>query len=241
MKTDRRLGSYPGSMRFLVAAASVVAVLALSGGAGAQGTTLVGTVGPGFTITLKDASGNPVTNLAPGTYTFQINDQASIHNFHLSGPGLEMATGVEQVGTVTWTLTLAAGNYHFQCDPHASLMNGDFTVGSGGTTTTTTTTTAPPPPPAPTPVRLAASVRANGTVVLTRRGVRPLTVKAGPVVIVVSDRSAKANFRLTGPGVNRATSKLGKTAVIWRLTLRRGLYRYGSDSAPAARRSFRAV
>ena len=183
-----------------------------------------------------------MTNVTAGTYTFQINDQASIHNFHLTGPGVDMATGVEQVGTVTWTLTLAAGTYHFQCDPHASVMKGDFTVGSATTTTTTTTTTtAPPPPPPPAPVRLAASVRANGTVVLTKGGVRPLTVKAGPVVIVVSDRSAKANFRLTGPGVNRATSKLGKPTLTWRLTLRRGLYRYGSDSAPAARRSFRAV
>jgi plastocyanin len=35
---------------------------------------------------------------------------------------------VSEVGTATWNVTLEAGSYHFQCDPHASSMNGDFEV-----------------------------------------------------------------------------------------------------------------
>ena len=106
-------------MRLLRASTTLLAVLVLAGGAGAQSPTLFGTVGPGFTIKLSDASGNPVQSLDPGTYTIQIEDKADIHNFHLAGPGADKATDVEQTGTFIWTVTFVAGNYHYQCDPHA--------------------------------------------------------------------------------------------------------------------------
>jgi plastocyanin len=94
----------------------------------ATGATLNGSVGPGFDISLKDTSGNDVTTLTPGTYTIDVNDQADIHNFHLSGPGVDEATDVSGTGTTTWTVTLQDGTYTFQCDPHASQMNGSFEV-----------------------------------------------------------------------------------------------------------------
>lgn len=100
------------------------------GGAAATsetGATLKGTVGPGFTITLtKD--GQAVTSLPAGSYEIVVDDQASIHNFHLTGPGVDEATDVNGTGQTTWTVTLEAGTYTFQCDPHASSMNGTFTV-----------------------------------------------------------------------------------------------------------------
>jgi plastocyanin len=99
-----------------------------TGTGGATGTTLDGSVGPGFDISLKDASGNDVTTLTPGTYTIDVNDQADIHNFHLHGPGVDEATDVSGTGTTTWTVTLQDGTYTFQCDPHASSMNGSFQV-----------------------------------------------------------------------------------------------------------------
>jgi plastocyanin len=37
-------------------------------------------------------------------------------------------TEVSEKGKKTFTITLKAGSYHYQCDPHASSMNGDFTV-----------------------------------------------------------------------------------------------------------------
>jgi hypothetical protein len=72
--------------------------------------------------------GRPVTQIRAGTYTIQVRDRSRLHNFHLTGPGVNMSTGVEFVGTTTWTVTFTAGIYRFVCDPHASFMNGIFGV-----------------------------------------------------------------------------------------------------------------
>jgi plastocyanin len=36
---------------------------------------------------------------------------------------------VSEEGQKTYEVDLVAGEYKFQCDPHASSMNGTFTVG----------------------------------------------------------------------------------------------------------------
>ena len=95
--------------------------------AASAGATLDGTVGPGFTIGLTQG-GKAVTTLTAGTYTLNVNDQADIHDFHLTGPGVDVSTDVAFKGTKSFTITLKAGSYHFQCDPHSGSMNGDFTV-----------------------------------------------------------------------------------------------------------------
>jgi plastocyanin len=95
---------------------------------GETGTTLQGSVCPGFEISLTGSDGQAVSTLTPGTYTIDVNDQSDAHNFHLTGPGVEETTDVGGTGTTTWTVTLQDGSYHFQCDPHASTMNGDFEV-----------------------------------------------------------------------------------------------------------------
>ena len=97
-----------------------------SGGA-AGGAALDGTVGPGFEIQLT-RDGQPVTTLAPGTYTLNVDDKSAIHDFHLTGPGVDVSTDVSFTGAKTFTVTLEDGTYHFQCDPHASSLNGDLTV-----------------------------------------------------------------------------------------------------------------
>ena len=89
--------------------------------------TLDATVGPGFTITLTQ-NGKDVSTLTAGSYTINVDDKSNIHNFHLTGPGVDKATDVGGTGTQTWTVDLKKGSYHFQCDPHASSMNGSFTV-----------------------------------------------------------------------------------------------------------------
>src|SRR5262245_32341734 len=63
-----------------IATVAIVAVL-LPNAAWAQ-TRLNATVGPGFTISLRDASGANVTHLPVGTYEIAVNDQAIEHNFH---------------------------------------------------------------------------------------------------------------------------------------------------------------
>lgn len=110
----------------IVALAAIIAALTASSALAAT-PTLNGTVGPGFTITLKKGS-TKVGNLKAGKYKFVIADKSSIHNFHLKGPGVDKKTSVGGTGTTTWTVTLKKGKYTFVCDPHASFMNGSFTV-----------------------------------------------------------------------------------------------------------------
>ena len=94
------------------------------GGGGGGGTTLQGSVGPGFEISLEGTNG-----LTAGDYTLVVNDQSSNHNFHLTGPGgVDVSTEVGAEGEETFDVTLEPGEYRFVCDPHASSMNGSFTV-----------------------------------------------------------------------------------------------------------------
>lgn len=89
---------------------------------------LVGTVGPGFTITLT-TGGSPVKTLTAGTYKMTVSDKAAIHNFHLFGPGVDKKTSVQGTGTVLWTVKLTKGSYTYRCDVHfMSGMIGHFTV-----------------------------------------------------------------------------------------------------------------
>src|SRR5713226_9811605 len=94
----------------------------------AQAATLRGTVGPGFTITLKTAQGTVVEKLKAGTYTIRIRDLSPIHNFHLFGPGVNKRTSVQNTGNTTWTVQLKPGVYRYRCDPHRTIMYGSFTV-----------------------------------------------------------------------------------------------------------------
>ena len=146
----------PRIRRVLVASVAALA-LAAAGAAlafattGAQGSAqkankLVGNVGPGHTISLTKG-GKAVKTLKAGTYKITVNDRASIHNFHLFGPGLNKKTGVKFTGKVVWTVNLKKGKYTYRCDIHfMSGMIGHFRVGAKtstatGTTSTTTSTT----------------------------------------------------------------------------------------------------
>jgi plastocyanin len=113
----------------LVAAA---AVLALATGALARShprPTLVGTVGPGFTITLT-MNHKIVKRLKAGVYRLVVHDKASIHAFSLDGPHgyAKDLTTVPFVGTKTFTLTLRPGAYKAYCPPHEPNMFQHFTV-----------------------------------------------------------------------------------------------------------------
>lgn len=99
-----------------------------TGSAVQPGDTLLGSVGPGFDISLSTQDGDAVTSVPAGSYTIEVNDQADIHNFHLTGPGVDEATDVAAVGTETFDVELQAGTYEYVCDPHASSMNGSFEV-----------------------------------------------------------------------------------------------------------------
>jgi plastocyanin len=113
----------------LFATLAVAALAATGGGSAATSKTVKGTVGPGFTIGLT-MHGKKLTKLKAGRpYRFVISDRSSIHNFHLSGPGINrVLTSVGFTGTKTFVLRLKKGSYRFRCDPHAGFMHGRFSV-----------------------------------------------------------------------------------------------------------------
>jgi plastocyanin len=115
--------------RRLIAVLAASGLVAFASSAAAATPTLVGTTGPGYSIKLQ-MNGKNVKTLKAGAYKLVVNDKASIHDFHLIGPGLsKVVTSVGFVGTKTVTVTLKKGKYTFQCDPHAtSGMKGTFTV-----------------------------------------------------------------------------------------------------------------
>lgn len=113
---------------YLALFALVAALAALPATASAKSAGLVGEVGPGFTIEVT-MNGKDVKTLKAGTYSIKVEDKASIHNFHLKGPGLNKSTTVAFQGKQTWKITLKKGKYTYQCDPHASAgMKGTITV-----------------------------------------------------------------------------------------------------------------
>ena len=120
----------------ITAATSVVAAFALAVAiAGYSRSTAIptlnGTVGPGFTISLK-TSGKAVKSLKAGTYKFVIADKATIHGFTLEqekgGKFEKDLTSVSFTGTKTTTLNLGKGTWKYYCTPHESSMFGFFTV-----------------------------------------------------------------------------------------------------------------
>jgi hypothetical protein len=122
-------------LRTLLALIALPVALALP--ATASAASLSGSVGPGMTISMSKPSG-------PGTYTVTISDQSDIHNFHLTGPGVNRATDVPGQGTTSWTVNFQAGaTYTYVCDVHPS-MSGSFTVpaASGSTSPSGTGSTA---------------------------------------------------------------------------------------------------
>ena len=110
-----------------LAALAALALVAI-GPAQAAVPKLTGTVGPGFTISLKK-SGVAVKTLKAGKYSLVVTDKSGIHNFRLKGPGrVNKATGITRTGTTTFALTLVKGTYTFLCDPHPTSMKGTFKV-----------------------------------------------------------------------------------------------------------------
>ena len=212
--------------KLLIAVAAVVALLVAGGSARAADPVLTADVGlsDGFTISLADASGSPVKHLDVGTYTLVIHDHSSFHNFHLSGPGVDVTSDVEAIGDTTFTISLTDGTYFFQCDPHSTQMKGSFTVGTVNT----------PPPTPPAPGKLAGSIGPANQFSLSR----PAALGAGAVVVTVKDRSTTDGFRLAGPGVSKATGAKFRGTVTWKLTLKAGTYRFGSLKNPKRRRAF---
>lgn len=219
------------SLRPLLLLPLVLAAVLLPGSAqsAAKDNNLTATVGPGFSIRLTDSNNNAVIHLDPGAYTVTVKNLSPTqeHNFHLIGPGVDMASNFDNV-TVVWNLTFTDGRYNFKCDAHPSQMKGSFTVG------------ALPPPPPPTP-KLTGKVGPKKVISLKRGASAVKTLKAGKFKLTVSDASKTDNFHLSGPGVNKKTAIKTKSTAAWTVTLRAGTYTYRSDATKKLRRTFKVT
>jgi hypothetical protein len=98
----------------------------------APAAKLTGRVGPGRTISVRNENGTKTTILNKITsIRLTVNDRSRTDNFHLTGKGVNRATGVGFRGRVTWNLKVSPGVYRFRSDRHKSLR-GSFTVTDAG-------------------------------------------------------------------------------------------------------------
>lgn len=206
-------------MRIFFVIGLALATLVLAGIAGADGTPLKGSVGPSFTISVKDAAGQPVTHLDAGSYTLTVEDLGDEHNFHLTGPGgVDVGTTVEGTETRIVDLNLIDGKYEFICDAHPTRMHGSFVVGTFTE------------PPKPKPAQLTLTVTDKAVTLRTAAGAVARKLAAGLFSVKVVDRSKKQNAHLVGAGVNRKTGLAFVGAVTWKVTLGVGTLVYRSDA-----------
>ena len=162
--------------------------------------------------------GKPVRDFW-GRRTLTVHEHSVHHNFHLYGPGVDVATDFDPRNVETFTPTLGDGTYTFICDPHRTWMKGRFTVGSVSALPTG---------------KLVASISRT-----SKSALGPLdALWTGPYVISVRDRSARDGFRLSGPGVTRSTSPGFTGSAKWTVTLGVGKYWFGSARTPKLRGNF---
>ena len=157
------------------------------------------TVGPDQKIGTFYSDGRRMSRIPPGTYTIQVHDLSTTHDFHLTGPGVDKKTSVADIEHPIWTVTFRAGTYRFKCDVHAAAMKGSFVVAVG----------APPPVRCSVPrvvgktlnrarrmirarhcvvgrVRRARSARARGKVLSQKPRAGRHLARGSPVSLVVS-------------------------------------------------------
>ncbi len=213
--------------RLLTIVPFVLAAVLVPGAAhpAAKATALSGTVGPGFSIALRDANGVRVSRLDPGDYTITIDDKSDQHNFHLRGPGsVDKATSLDAVQKVTWDVTLVDGIYNFRCDAH-NTMRGSFRVGA-----------APPPLP-----KLTGRVIGKTITLKNAAGRLVKVIPQGKYKIVVKDLTRADNFHLKGPTANKRTGIRFKGTRSWTLALGQGSYTYRSDAHRKMRKTFKVI
>jgi hypothetical protein len=93
------------------------------------------------------------------------------------------------------------------------------------------------------PASIATGLTIQGTVtgsaIAMKLDGKPFkTLQAGSYTFVVSDRSAKQNFHLKGPGLNKTTGTRQVGRLSFTTKLGKGRYTYSSDTNPSLRGAF---
>jgi hypothetical protein len=139
-------------MRRALMLAALVAAVGVLPAAGEAGPTvgarsvatydLEGGVDDDWSIWLVPPGGDNVTTLPPRSYVIDVSDSSRDHNYHLRGPGVDIATSLGREEYTVWTVTLAPGTYEYFSDSEPREIRETFTVSES----------APPlPPPQPQP------------------------------------------------------------------------------------------
>jgi plastocyanin len=155
------------------------------------------------------------TTLAPGRYSFTVEDNSTQFNVRLTGPAVELHTQNHIARTVRWTVTLLDGTYRLFADrrPEAGVQ---LTVGT--------------PPPAGEPRSLTALTGPDFAIALLGPDREPVTrLDPGLYRIGVEDFSSLHNFHLLGPRVNRSTTLAFTGSETWEVELRAGAYSFICD------------
>ena len=158
---------------------------------------LIFTVGPDQRIGTFYSDGRRMTRIPPGTYTIQVHDLSTSHDFHLTGPGVNMKTSVDEIEHPIWTVTFRAGTYTFKCDVHAGAMKGSFVVAVG----------------APPPVRCSVPRVVGQTLGRARRSIRARHCAVGRVRYTRSTRS-RGKVVSQKPRAGRHLAKGGRVSLV---------------------------
>jgi hypothetical protein len=202
--------------------------------------------------------------IPPGTYTIRVVDDATEHNFHLSGPGVDQATGTGDTSSPTWSVTLQPGStYKFQCDTHSDFMYGVFQTSgtatssgggsSGGSSSssslsstgssTSGTKSATSTPAASLRGTLAGAVRSAGKLTLALQGKAVSRLKAGRYKISVADKTRTRSFVIKEKGHSAITVSgvafVGTHSVTVNLTA--GRWTFYSSAGQASTSAFSVV
>jgi hypothetical protein len=82
--------------------------------------TLRGEVNDAWELTISDR------RVKSGRYKIVVSDTTTMHNWHITGRGVDKETSVRGTGTWTWKVRLRDGKYRVVCDPHKRSMS--FTI-----------------------------------------------------------------------------------------------------------------
>jgi hypothetical protein len=167
-------------------------------------------------IALVTTDGSVVQQVEPGAYAIRVEDRSRSESFRLVGPGVEQHTQRHVPFETTWVVTLADGVYHYFSDRRPAALRGSLRVGAGTGS-----------PPART---LEAFTGSDFAIALVGSDFAPVRrLERGTYTIRVHDRSPDHNFRLSGPGVDVATTLEGVGDREFEVRLPGGTYRFLCD------------
>jgi plastocyanin len=184
-----------------VALAALVVAAPVAAGPSASTATTV-------TVTMKEFKfALSRTKVPHGTVTFKFVNKGKLpHDFKIAGKKSKM---IQPGKTGTLVVALKAGKLPYICT-----VPGHAAGGMKGTLSVT---------------GLEGEVNGSFKIKVTKDGVAVKTIKAGTYQMLIDDKSSSHNFRLKGPGVNKATTVgfVGKQT--WTVTLKPGRYTFQCD------------